>query len=417
MVKGQWSRFALAVCAAAIIGGCASQGAPPPVFEARPVAAGHWQQKVDNLYFILDASSSMGQGFKLETARGIIAHFNATMPPLRVMVALRSFGHDQKVSTRLSDLMVEPQAYDPGLLTNGLAKVSKAGGISPLDRALEDAATDLEPLKGSIALLIVSDGKDMGDAPLAAAKALKTALADRLCIYTVVVGDAPDGQKLLSRIAQIGGCGLAVTAGSLATGGNMNAFVHRVLLAGMADSDGDGVVDDQDRCPGTSRGVKVDAVGCPLDSDRDGVPDDQDQCPQTPEGVKVDARGCPVPVATLGTVTAAGTYVFKDIQFENNKSDLKAGSYPTLNEIAEALKARPDLRVEIQGHTDSRGNHDYNVGLSQRRAESVKAYLVSRGIDGARLTPRGYGPDRPIATNDTARGRANNRRVEFKPVK
>ena len=91
-------------------------------------------------------------------------------------------------------------------------------------------------------------------------------------------------------------------------------------------------------------------------------------------------------------------------------------SLPPLDEIFEALKARPDLKVEIQGHTDSRGSHEYNVGLSQKRAESVKAYLESKGIDGARMVPKGYGPDQPIATNDTAQGRASNRRVALKPL-
>jgi OOP family OmpA-OmpF porin len=75
------------------------------------------------------------------------------------------------------------------------------------------------------------------------------------------------------------------------------------------------------------------------------------------------------------------------------------------------------MKVEIQGHTDSRGKHDYNVGLSQRRAETVKAYLVTKGVDSERIVPRGYGPDRPIATNSSARGRAINRRVEFKPIR
>jgi len=146
------------------------------------------------------------------------------------------------------------------------------------------------------------------------------------------------------------------------------------------------------------------------------VPDDRDQCSDTPKGAKVDARGCPIPTAVLGVVPEAGTYVFKDIRFEPNKSDLKARSYPTLNKIADALKARPGLNVEIQGHTDNRGNHDDNVNLSQRRAESVKAYLVSRGVDGERLAARGYGPDRPIASNAKAKGRAKNRRVEFRPL-
>jgi OmpA-OmpF porin, OOP family len=417
MMKNKWGYVVSFVLITASLYACAVPGPPPPAFQAQPIPGGNWDQKVDNLYFVLDASFSMEEADKLETARGVIEHFNQTMPPLNLMVALRSFGHSEKVSSKNSDLMVAPQPYAQPLLADGLAKVSKAGGFSHLEEALKGAAMDLENIKNRIAVIIISDGKDMGGAPLAAAKALGEAHVGQLCIYTVLAGNDADGQKLLSQIAQTTDCGKAVTADSLATGVAMNAFVQDVLISGKADSDGDGVDDDKDRCPGTTRGVTVDMYGCPLDSDRDGVPDYKDQCPDTPRGTRVDAKGCPPPKPTLGKVTAAGTYVFKDIQFESNKANLKARSFATLNKIAEALKARPDMKVEIQGHTDSRGQHDYNVGLSQKRAEAVKAYLVTKGVDSERMVPRGYGQDRPIAPNGTAQGRASNRRVEFKPIR
>jgi OmpA-OmpF porin, OOP family len=417
MMKRKLGFMVFIVLAAAFLSACAVPGTPPSEFHAQPIPSGNWAQKVDNLYFILDASFSMDAAYKLEKARGVIAHFNETMPRLNIMVALRTFGHSESVSSKDSDLIVQPQPYAQSLLTDGLAKVTEAGGFSHLELALKDAATDLENINNRIAMIIVSDGKDMGAAPLAAAKALGASHADKLCIYTVLVGDDPDGQKLLTQIAQVTGCGKSMTADSLAAGSAMNAFVKDVLIAGKADSDGDGISDDKDRCPGTPQGVTVDMVGCPVDSDKDGVPDYKDQCPGTLAGTKVDAKGCPLPKPTLGKVTATGTYVFKDIQFESNKSNLKSSSFATLNNMAEALKARPDMKVEIQGHTDSRGKHDYNVGLSQKRAETVKAYLVSRGVDSERLVPRGYGPDHPIASNSTTEGRATNRRVEFKPIR
>ncbi len=417
MVKGKVVYFVLSILAAAFISACAAQGTPPPAFDTQPVTSGKWNKKVDHLYFIMDASSSMDESYKLERARSVIANFNQTMPALDLMVTLRTFGHDPSVAAKSSDLMVMPQAYAPGVVAAGLSKVSKAGGFSPLDRALKDAADDLKEVSAPIAMIIVSDAKDMTDAPVAAAKALNESHAGRLCIYTVQVGAAAGGQRLLSMIAQSTDCGRAMTADSLATGAAMNAFVTEVLLAGMTDSDGDGIADGKDRCPNTPRGVKVDMSGCPLDSDMDGVPDYKDQCPDTLRGTKVDAKGCPFPVATLGKVTAAGTYIFEDIQFETNKADLKTSSYPALSKIVEAMRAQQDLKIEIQGHTDSTGKHDYNVGLSQRRAASVKAYLVSKGIAAARMTTVGYGPDHPIDTNKTSAGRSKNRRVELKPIR
>ena len=91
-------------------------------------------------------------------------------------------------------------------------------------------------------------------------------------------------------------------------------------------------------------------------------------------------------------------------------------SFDTLNEIAAALRSQKDLKIEIQGHTDGSGTRTYNMDLSQRRAASVKAYLESQGIEASRLTTRGFGPDRPIASNASKQGRARNRRVEIKPL-
>ncbi|MGD8837084.1 MAG: OmpA family protein, partial [Desulfobacteraceae bacterium] len=279
-------------------------------------------------------------------------------------------------------------------------------------------ANDLKDVKEPIALVIVSDGKDLPQKTIAAAKALARTHGEQLCIYTVQTGNDAGANMLLSQIANATGCGKVVNADSLASGSAMNAFVKDVALGELADSDGDGVVDDKDKCPNTPGGVKVDMSGCPLDSDNDGVLDHQDRCPGTQLGVKVDADGCPVPVPTKrAEVTAAGTWLYKDIQFEVNKSDLKASSYPTLNEIVDALNTQPGLKIEIQGHTDNTGDRDYNLDLSLKRARSVRSYLISRGVDGSRMTSRGYGPDRPIESNTTKQGRARNRRVEINPLR
>lgn len=154
------------------------------------------------------------------------------------------------------------------------------------------------------------------------------------------------------------------------------------------------------------------------DSDGDGVSDGYDQCPDTPLGTKVDREGCPIPQATKSAqITSSGTWLYKDIQFETNSWNLKSSSFAVIDEISAGLKSNPYLRVEIQGHSDSRGKREYNISLSLKRALSVREYLVHKGITPQRITAKGIGPDRPIDTNDTAAGRANNRRVELKPLR
>lgn len=167
------------------------------------------------------------------------------------------------------------------------------------------------------------------------------------------------------------------------------------------DSDGDGVPDYRDQCPGTPAGVEVDAVGCPLDSDNDGVPDYRDQCPNTPAGTEVNALGCPESV------------VLNDVNFEFDSAELTSNARNILNGVAERLVNNPDVRVSIEGHTDSRGSAEYNKDLSQRRAESVTTYLAQRGVDANRMRAVGYGEERPIASNENDQGRAQNRRVEL----
>ncbi|WP_210395890.1 OmpA family protein [Motiliproteus sediminis] len=172
------------------------------------------------------------------------------------------------------------------------------------------------------------------------------------------------------------------------------------------DSDGDGVVDAQDQCPNTPRGVEVDAVGCPLDSDGDGVADYMDQCPGTAPGVAVDDKGCEL--QTMKTVS-----VSLNVQFANNSAEVTSAYATQMEALAYVLKADPDTRVTIHGHTDSQGAAAYNQDLSQRRADAVKQYMVDNyGVDAGQLEAVGHGESDPIADNSTREGRAKNRRVE-----
>lgn len=177
------------------------------------------------------------------------------------------------------------------------------------------------------------------------------------------------------------------------------------------DSDGDGVPDRGDRCPNTPAGTTVDDSGCPVDSDNDGVPDARDRCPNTPPDAEVDETGCTRIEAGL----EAGRLVLHNIYFDHDRANIRTESRPVLNELGQALVQRPNFRIEIQGHTDSSGPEAYNQQLSERRAQSVRDYLIANfpNLDPGMFVVQGYGEARPIASNRTAEGRQENRRVEF----
>lgn len=195
-----------------------------------------------------------------------------------------------------------------------------------------------------------------------------------------------------------------------------------------ADTDGDGVVDRLDTCPDTPAGTAVDEQGCTaiVDTDGDGIPDDQDQCPDTPAGSAVDERGCPAapepgcrapapgePISLDGCATG-DAIVLRGVTFDTNSARLTANAKVILNQVADALNARADIKVEIGGHTDSVGADAYNQKLSERRARSVYDYLVARGVSPSRMESRGYGKTQPVDSNETSEGREVNRRVEMK---
>ena len=165
------------------------------------------------------------------------------------------------------------------------------------------------------------------------------------------------------------------------------------------DSDGDGVADPDDACPGTPEGVAVDERGCPLDRDGDGVPDYLDECPDTPgEG----EDGCPlVPEEPISFT----------VLFDLDRSDIRADQQATLREGIAMLLEYSEAHAVIEGHTDWQGRANYNQGLSERRAATVRDHLIAAGVDPSRLTTVGHGEMKPVADNRTTEGRQENRRV------
>jgi OOP family OmpA-OmpF porin len=167
------------------------------------------------------------------------------------------------------------------------------------------------------------------------------------------------------------------------------------------DSDGDGVPDYLDQCPDTPKGDSVDKKGCTLekDADRDGVADADDQCPETPFGAPVNNSGC---------------WIIANIEFEFNSTVIRSEYHQTLDEIADVMQKNPQMTLKAEGHTCNIGTEAYNLGLSNRRAEAAKQYLIDRGISERRISTDGFGFSKPAASNDTQWGRERNRRDEFK---
>jgi OmpA-OmpF porin, OOP family len=176
----------------------------------------------------------------------------------------------------------------------------------------------------------------------------------------------------------------------------------------IPDTDKDGVNDEEDKCVDVSGSVRYN--GCPIpDTDKDGVNDEEDKCKDVP-GVATN-QGCPeIPAAVVKKLE----YAAKNILFETGSAKLKASSNKGLNDVAKILAENPDLILSIDGHTDNKGDAAKNQTLSQNRADAVKAYLVKKAADEARMTATGHGQDEPVADNTTAAGRQKNRRVELK---
>lgn len=210
----------------------------------------------------------------------------------------------------------------------------------------------------------------------------------------------------------------------------------------ILDADKDGVADATDKCPGSAIGSKVDAVGCALDTDKDGIGDDIDKCPATPLGSKVDAKGCLLPMADAdhdgiadsldkcpGTrtgvavdsngctaiVLVSGAKLIMDgIYFKTGSAVIEASSAPVLGRAAVAISNAPKAQIEIAGFTDDVGKDAYNQKLSERRAASVKAFLVKSGSPSSQLTVKGYGEYEPVVDNTSDENRSLNRRIEFR---
>lgn len=393
-MREKWLGILLLLVCISLLAGCATKA--PLEFKPGAFDTGKYAPKVANFQIIFDASDSMDNinngEQRFPTARNFVNSLNQSIPTdLAYNGGLRTFGHDPRQSKELTALTYGMTMYSRDGLAGGLASIKQVGGESPLDVALLAAGKDLKDAQGKSAIVVVSDGVKMEGAPAAAAK-IKSELGDKLCIYTVWVGERKEGKKTLEGVAKAGQCGTAVSTAALTDPNQFSAFVAQVFLT-----------DKPAPAPAPAPALAPAPAPAPVvkDSDGDGVPDNLDKCPGTPKGRIVDADGCELKL-TL------------HINFDFDKAEIKPEFKSELDKAATFIRQNSQVPyILLAGHTDNIGEDDYNQNLSERRATAVRQALISDyGVDPGKLVARGYGEAQPVAENATEEGRYQNRRVE-----
>ena len=383
----------IASMAALLISGCASQ--PISTFETFPaqnlnglLSSGQYVQKTDNFFVINDSSSSMrdeyyGIGYpgqpdptKFSVEKEILNRINLTIPDLKLTSSIRSFGFGNCLGGGFTQLNQAPTSYSKSTFGSGIDALTCASGGSPIASGIDGTTKDLSGTAGNIAVLILSDGFGLDTDGVKELQAMKQQYGDRLCVYSVWAGNPEEasGITVLNQLANISRCGYGVTADRISSPENMANFVKSIFL---------------------KPGKPVEDCSI-LDSDHDGVNDCDDKCPNTLPGSKVSINGCWI----------------VDVKFDNDSAVIKPQYFAELDNAAEIIKGHPDVMIEVQGHTSKTGGFEYNMKLSDRRANAVKDYLVGE-THSPNITARGYGWTQPIDTNETEAGRANNRRVQL----
>lgn len=350
---------------AMLVTACGNKNIPAPFSPTdlnAKVASGEYVQKVDNFVVLFDASSSMYMDrtweSKLEKAKLVANNMNNTIPAgLTLQSALRVFGPNNcdKQECTLNQSM---SAYSKDSYGQTISAITKAAGLTPMSPAISTSSSDLSPAKGDIAVIVISDGLANVDGPAAvAAQALKDTYKDRVCVYTILIGDDAEGKAVMDAVAKASGCGFATDENAVSTPEGMATFVEKVFLK----------------------------------------PAERKACPPPP----------PAPEKQTFTVELK-------VEFDFDKSFIRPQYYKELLAFGDFIRQHPKHTVNLEGHTDNYGTEKYNAKLSQRRADAVRAFLLknfSGTIDAARLTTTAHAFNKPIATNDTKEGRQKNRRV------
>lgn len=357
------AQLMIAVFMGLMVTACAQKNIPTPFTPTdlnSKVTSGDYVQKVDNFLLILDDTKSMNLdrhwSSPLDKAKVVAHNMNNTIPALKLQAGMRAFGPNRYSLADGSALQHGMTAHSKSAFGEAVNSVMKTGGNTPLARTFTLAEADLANSTGDIAVVVVSDGEEnIGGSAVKAAKELKDKYKDRICIYTILIGNSAAGRATMEKIAQASGCGFATDEEALSTPAGMASFVEKVFLK----------------------------------------PAEKVVVPPPPP---VDKKCFTIELK---------------VEFDFDKSKIKSQYFKTLTEFADLVRAYPNHTVNLEGHTCNIGTDAYNMKLGQRRADSVRNFILKnfKDIDPARLTAISYGETKPAVSNDKKDQRPHNRRV------
>ncbi len=358
---------------------CASSPPKPPIQAAALVPAASEAIVIDQLIVLVDASNSVKKEFRDEKA--LVESFARSMPAGDYETGSIAFGGFDRTTAPLEE-------FDRSRVVAEAAEIKHLDEGTPIHKAIAEAGDALKGKRGTAAVVLYSDGqmtteggKEV-DPQLAidAVKALSKNHAGKVCLHTVQIGDDPEGGAFLRQLAGITECGSSRTLEGVTTVASLHQFERQVFLGAATTPD---------------------VAAAPGDLDGDGVIDARDACPGTPRGAAVDKRGC---------------WEVKGLRFATDSATIDANGEKALDEVAAVLSENPELRVQLDGHTDATASDEHNRALSERRAQAARSYLIAKGVDEDRLKAKGFGESKPAADNATAEGRAENRRTEVEVI-
>ncbi len=360
-IQRMFSIFSL-ILSGIFLSGCAST--PPPAkdpISVQPMDLSEREEvNVDRLFILTDVSRSMASG-PIADARALTQSVVAGLPEENAFyeVSLISFGGDER-SVRQMGRVERSELEAAAAEIQPLGGRGGGGGGTPVAAVLDEVAAEIQGKSGSTSIILISDGEaDMSYKALRSAENLVANAGGPVCIHTIQVGDSERGSAFVNDLAGVTECGSARTASAIQTESDVDHLARTALAVQM--------------------GAALPAVAA--------------------------APPCETTVQLHG------------VRFGFDDATIQPDSIDILDQAAEELHGCMELNIVVGGHTDATGPEAYNVGLSERRAEAVRAQLVKAGVDEGRLSAEGYGPKDPVASNETREGRAQNRRVDLTPIR